>query len=31
MKAMKDESRRLKRMHANLSMQADILKEALGK
>ena len=31
MKVMKDEKRRLKRMYANLSMQADLLKEALGK
>lgn len=31
MKALEDESRRLKRMFANLSMQADLLKEALGK
>jgi putative transposase len=31
MKAMKDENRRLKRMHADLSMQADLHKEALGK
>ena len=26
-----DENRRLKRMYADLSMQADLLKEALGK
>ena len=31
MKAMEDENRRLKRMYADLSMQADQLKEALGK
>jgi hypothetical protein len=31
MKAMEDENRRLKRMYADLSMQADLLKEALGK
>ena len=31
MKAMEDENRRLKRMNADLSMQADLLKEALGK
>jgi len=31
MKALEDESRRLKRMFADLSMQADLLKEALGK
>ena len=30
MKAMEDENRRLKRMHADLSMEADLLKEALG-
>tara|TARA_B100000378_G_C17990914_1_gene393805 strand:+ start:297 stop:572 length:276 start_codon:yes stop_codon:yes gene_type:complete len=30
-KALEDENRRLKRMHADLSMQADLLKEALGK
>ena len=29
--AMEDENRRLKRMYADLSMQADLLKEALGK
>jgi hypothetical protein len=28
---MEDENRRLKRMYADLSMQADLLKEALGK
>jgi putative transposase len=28
MKAMEDENRRLKRMYADLSMQADLLKEA---
>ena len=31
MKAMEDENRRLKRMYADLSMQNDLLKEALGK
>lgn len=31
MKAMEDESRRLKRIYADLSTQADLLKEALGK
>jgi hypothetical protein len=31
MKAIEDEYRRLKRMNADLSMQADLLKEALGK
>lgn len=31
MKAMADENRRLKRMYADLSMQNDLLKEALGK
>jgi len=31
MKAVEDENRRLKRMYADLSMQADLLKEALGK
>lgn len=31
MKAMEDENRRLKQMYADLSMQADLLKEALGK
>ncbi len=31
MKALEDENRRLKRMFADLSMQADQLKEALGK
>jgi len=29
MKAMEEENRRLKRMYADLSMQADLLKEAL--
>ena len=29
--AMEDENRRLKRMYADLSIQADLLKEALGK
>jgi putative transposase len=31
MKAMAEENRRLKRMFADLSMQNDLLKEALGK
>ena len=31
MKALEDENRRLKRMYADLSMQADLLKDALGK
>lgn len=31
MKAMDEENRRLKRMYADLSMQNDLLKEALGK
>ena len=31
MKALEDENRRLKRMFADLSMQADLLREALGK
>jgi hypothetical protein len=31
MKAIEDENRHLKRMYADLSMQADLLKEALGK
>jgi putative transposase len=31
MKALEQENRRLKRMYAELSMQADLLKEALGK
>ena len=31
MKALEDENRRLKRMFADLSMQADLLKDALGK
>jgi len=31
MKGLEDENRRLKRMYADLSMQADLLKEALGK
>ena len=30
MKAMEEETWRLKRMYADLSMQADLLKEALG-
>jgi len=31
MKALEEENRRLKRMYAELSMQADLLKEALEK
>lgn len=31
MKSLEDENRRLKRMFADLSMQAELLKEALGK
>ncbi len=31
MKAMAEENRRLKRMHADVSMQNDLLNEALGK
>ncbi len=31
MKSIEDENRRLKRMFADLSMQNDLLKEALGK
>ena len=31
MKAIADENRRLKRMYAEMSMQNDLLKEALGK
>lgn len=31
MKSMEDENRRLKKMYAELSMQKDLLKEALGK
>ncbi len=31
MNSMEDENRRLKRMYADLSMQADLLKEVLGK
>ena len=31
MKALEDENRRLKRMFADLRMQADLLREALGK
>ena len=31
MKSIEDENRRLKRMYADLSMQNDLLKEALGK
>ncbi len=31
MKTMEEENRRLKRMYADLSMQNDLLKEALGK
>ena len=31
MKSLEDENRRLKRMYADVSMQNDLLKEALGK
>ena len=31
MKALEDENRRLKKMYADMSMQAELLKEALGK
>lgn len=31
MKALEDENRRLKKMYAEMSMQTDLLKEALGK
>lgn len=31
MKALEDENRRLKKMYAEMSMQADLLKEALSK
>ena len=31
MKSLEDENRRLKRMFADLSMQAELLKEALGR
>ena len=31
MKALADENRRLKKMYAEMSMQAELLKEALGK
>lgn len=31
MKALDDENRRLKKMYAEMSMQAELLKEALGK
>jgi putative transposase len=31
MRAMSEENRRLKRMYAEMSMQNDLLKEALGK
>ena len=31
MKSMEDENRRLKKMYAEMSMQAELLKEALGK
>ena len=31
MKAMAEENRRLKRIYADVSMQNDLLKEALGK
>jgi hypothetical protein len=31
MKALEDENRRLKKIYAEMSMQAELLKEALGK
>ena len=31
LKALEDENRRLKKMYAEMSMQAELLKEALGK
>ena len=31
MKALEDQNRRLKKMYAEMSMQAELLKEALGK
>ena len=31
MKALEDENRRLKKMYAEMSMQAELLKDALGK
>ena len=31
MKALEDDNRRLKKMYAEMSMQAELLKEALGK
>ncbi len=31
MKALEDENRRLKKMYAEMSMQAELLKEALGR
>ena len=31
MKALQDENRRLKKMYAEMSMQAELLKDALGK
>ena len=31
MKALEDENRRLKKMYSEMSMQAELLKEALGK
>ena len=31
MKALEDENRRLKKMYAEMSMQAELLKEAIGK
>ena len=31
LEALEDENAKLKRMYADLSMQADLLKEALGK
>jgi putative transposase len=31
MKSLQDENRRLKKMYAEMSMQAELLKEAIGK
>jgi putative transposase len=31
MKALEDQNRRLRKMYAEMSMQAELLKEALGK
>jgi putative transposase len=31
MKALEDQNRRLKKMYAEMSMQAELLKDALGK